>query len=134
MSARKTIVVGLIGLLLVPAALSGRPESNRTLTRRIARLEARIQELETRIALLEEMIAELSRRAGTAPLREEEPGDNWKKLMQGMTRAEVKLILGEPDEIAPLSLYEIWDYSRSYGRPCTVTFDEEGRVLSWSAP
>lgn len=121
-------------LALLPAAALGGSRQDRALAKEIARLEKRIAFLEERIRLLEIEIARLSGSpAAPAELRPA-PLDAWKMLAIGMPRQEVRLLLGPPDEIAPHSYLEIWNYSRSYGAPCSVTFDEEGRVESWTAP
>ena len=130
----RAVVAALLVLALLPAASFGRPKPDSVLVKKIAKLEERVKILEERIRALEIEIARLSGRPIPLPPRGRESGDPWARLAIGMTREQVGSLLGPPDEIAPHSYLEIWDYSRAYGAPCSVTFDEEGRVESWMAP
>ena len=130
----RAAVAALLVLALLPAASFGRPKPDSVLVKKIAKLEERVKILEERIRALEIEIARLSGRPIPLPPRGRESGDPWARLAIGMTREQVGSLLGPPDEIAPHSYLEIWDYSRAYGAPCSVTFDEEGRVESWMAP
>jgi hypothetical protein len=130
----RAAVAGLLVLALLPAASFGRAKPDSVLVKRIAKLEERIRMLEERIRTLEMEIARLSGQPIVPPARGRESGDPWTRLAIGMSREQVRGLLGPPDEIAPHSYLEIWDYSRAYGAPCSVTFDEEGRVESWTAP
>lgn len=113
----------------ISSLAAGRPEDK--LARKIAKLEERIASLEERIRALEERIAYLS---GALEIPGEEKlnfEQRWLRLTIGMTREEVRRLLGEPGEIATHSYLEIWDYSAKCGAPCSVTFDERGRVESY---
>jgi hypothetical protein len=135
MKASRVVIVALIAVFVLGPTLSfARNEPDRALARKVARLEARIKVLEARIAALELEIARLSRQLGVPPVRTQGAKGAWSMLEEGMTKAEVRRILGEPDGIPPNSYLEIWDYSKTYGGSCSVTFDENGRVESWSAP
>ena len=81
-----------------------------------------------------ERMQEMSTQPGMPPIPVPDTRDNWKKLERGMTRADVRHILGEPDDIPLNSYLEIWDYSKTYGGSSSVTFDENGRVESWIGP
>jgi hypothetical protein len=121
-------------LLLLPAVSYGHEESNKILMEKIAKLEARIKALEERISRLELEVSKLSRQLGVQPAPARGIEGNWSKLERGMTREEVRGILGEPDDIPMHSYLEIWDYSKTYGGSCSVTFDESGKVESWIGP
>jgi len=81
-----------------------------------------------------ERMRELSGQVGAPPIPVPDARANWKMLERGMTRADVRRTLGEPDDIPLHSYLEIWDYSRTYGGASSVTFDEDGRVESWIEP
>lgn len=130
----RAVVAGLLILALLPSAAFGAAKPDSILAKKIAKLEERVRILEERIRALETEIARLAGRPIPMPPRGRESGDPWARLAIGMTREQVGGLLGPPDEIAPHSYLEIWDYSRSFGAPCSVTFDEEGRVASWIAP
>jgi hypothetical protein len=130
----RAVVAALLVLALLPAASFGRAKPDCDLAKKIAMLEERIRILEERIRALEMEIGRLAGQPIPIPPRGRESGDPWMRLAIGMSREHVRSLLGPPDEIAPHSYLEIWDYSRSYGAPCSVTFDEEGRVESWMAP
>ncbi len=124
----------LILLISVPVVSFSSGDQEAALSRRISQLEQRIAALEERIRVLEEKIARLS---GAMEMPQEVPSNfeaGWRKLAIGMTREQVRRLLGEPDEVSYLSYLEIWDYSARCKASCSVTFDEQGRVESWKSP
>lgn len=56
---------------------------------------------------------------------------NWRRLEKGMSKAEVKQILGEPGKINTASYGDTWYYPDVLGG--SVDFDN-GRVEGWSEP
>ena len=133
-ACRVVITVLVAAFVLMPVASFAGNEPDRALAEKVARLEARIKVLETRVAALEMEIASLSRQLRASPVRTQNVKDAWSMLEEGMTKTDVRRILGEPDDIPPNSYLEIWDYSKTYGGSCSVTFDENGEVESWNAP
>lgn len=57
----------------------------------------------------------------------------WKKLSQGMTKAEVESILGKPGRIMEVDRQLVW-YYRYSGAAGSVVFSHEGRVTGWQKP
>lgn len=55
---------------------------------------------------------------------------NWRRLQKGMTKDAVTRILGEPERINRGIAYEFWYYPRGGD----ITFDDNGRLMSWSEP
>jgi hypothetical protein len=128
------VVVGLLIMLCVPGPSLAADEPDSILAKKIVLLEQRIKDLEERLRLLEIEVARLSAQLGVGPIQIPEVAGDWNQLAIGMKREEVRRLLGEPDEIAMHSYLEIWDYSITYRAPCSITFNEEGRVESWMAP
>jgi hypothetical protein len=56
----------------------------------------------------------------------------WRGLRHGMSRDEVKKILGEPGKIDDLGFQVTWNYGYPFGG--SVTFGRDGTVESWSEP
>ena len=135
MKASRVVIIALAAILiLMPVASFASNEPDRALAEKVARLEARIKVLEARVTALEMEIATLSKQLHASPARTENAKGAWSMLQEGMTKTDVRRILGEPDDIPPNSYLEIWDYSKTYGGSCSVTFDENGEVESWNAP
>jgi hypothetical protein len=53
----------------------------------------------------------------------------WRMLQRGMSKDDVRKLLGEPERISVSRFAEFWDYLRG-----SVTFDGKGRVDSWTEP
>lgn len=51
----------------------------------------------------------------------------WRRLQRGMSKDEVRKLLGEPVRVSVSKFYESWAYPRG-----TVTFDGKGRLDAWS--
>ncbi|MFC1840575.1 outer membrane protein assembly factor BamE, partial [Thermodesulfobacteriota bacterium] len=56
---------------------------------------------------------------------------SWRKLKEGMSREQVKKILGEPVK-AIKGHREIWYYPNFYRGH--VSFDEDGNLRGWNEP
>ena len=101
---------------------------------RVARLEERITQLERRVARLEALLS----KAETAQAPQIRPGDyrskaNWRRLKLGMTKTQVKEILGDPPkQRANAVLGDYWYYPDVLGGH--VQFDTSGRVEGWDEP
>ena len=146
----KRVLLRIWIVLLLGSACSsfGQDRSIAELKSVITELEREIISLEARISALERtyeyVLKILSRRNTTPALRpldseiqpaptEEGPRtdkQNWRRLQKGMTREAVTRILGDPERINRYSTWESWNYP-GFGY---VTFDENGRVRSWSEP
>jgi len=56
----------------------------------------------------------------------------WRGLSHGMSKDDVKQIIGEPGKISDLGFLVIWNYGYPFGG--SVTFGQDGTVQSWSEP
>lgn len=57
----------------------------------------------------------------------------WRNLRTGLSKSQVKGILGSPARIDSLGILETWHYGSGYGGG-SVTFDDRGKVNGWSEP
>lgn len=56
----------------------------------------------------------------------------WRGLSHGMSKDDVKRILGERGKISDLGFHVTWDYNYPFGG--NVTFGQDGTLQSWSEP
>ena len=101
---------------------------------RVAKLEKRIIELELRVAKLERLLATTQ----SEPPTQIKPGNyrnkaNWRRLQLGMTKAQVKAILGDPPRrrVMPPG-FDYWYYPDVLGPH--VLFDTSGKLMGWDEP
>jgi hypothetical protein len=57
------------------------------------------------------------------------PISQWRKLNRGMSKDEVKKLMGEPNRVSVSRFFESWDYGSG-----SITFTGKGRVDFWSEP
>ena len=104
-------------------------------------LEERVAELERRVTDLEQALGRLSStRLPTGQDDRVEKVPAWRlreiwrtKLKWGMSKDQVRAILGEPDRIEATSLGgDVWYYGYPGGG--TVSFDKNGALRMWSEP
>jgi hypothetical protein len=57
---------------------------------------------------------------------------NWRNLKKGMTKDEVRTLLGEPGKVDVYLSFEVWHYD--YPSRGSVHFSKDGKVESWSEP
>ncbi len=117
----------IVGGLAIPAATGA--QDDETYGDRMTRLERRVATLEERVAALENPEARAIPVSG-AEQRVKKDKTLWRSLEKGMTKQEVKKILGEPSGVLNFNENEIWDYA-SGG---SVRFDRSGHVLGWYEP
>lgn len=90
-------------------------------------LDDRVRELERRVEQLEKQGS--TRSAAVEPSRT--PGrSGWRSLQRGMTQADVRSIVGEPDSVDVFPSFSFWSY-RNGGK---IQFGRESRVEGWSEP
>jgi outer membrane protein assembly factor BamE (lipoprotein component of BamABCDE complex) len=53
----------------------------------------------------------------------------WRKLHIGMSKDDVKKLLGDPGKVSASKYYELWYYGAG-----GVTFDKKGHVDAWIEP
>ena len=107
----------------------------------IQKLNQKVEELEKKVEQLELRINKLENKLMTEKTTQKSPnvskGDykdkgNWRKLEIGMTKYQVKELLGEPERISKDNIgsyMEFWSYG--LGR---VTFGDRGTLISYSEP
>jgi outer membrane protein assembly factor BamE (lipoprotein component of BamABCDE complex) len=119
--------------LLVPALVVGcawaslsyaDPNTEET-AKRISKLEASVSSLEAKVAALEAALAQDHSDSGNIPSRPDKA--KWRSLSKGMTKKQVRNILGEPARIEALGSFEYWRY------PPMVTFHDD-RLYGWEEP
>lgn len=101
---------------------------------RVAKLEMRIAELELRVAKLERLLSRTeSERATQIKPRNYRNKANWRRLKLGMTKTQVKAILGDPPyrRVIPF-LGDYWYYPDASGGH--VQFDTSGLIVGWDEP
>ncbi len=101
---------------------------------RILKLEKRIIELELRVAKLEKLLSATQ----SEPSIQIMPGNyekmaNWRRLKLGMTKAQVKAILGDPPRrrVFPPG-FDYWYYPNETA--AQVQFDMSGKLSGWQEP
>ena len=97
---------------------------------------AQLEEHELRISNLERRVLELEAKLRAASgsgvtLTSNPTLAAWRKIQEGMTRREVRAVLGEPKTIDGGSL-ESWYYSNNHGHSYVIFLD--GRVYRWNEP
>jgi len=103
-------------------------------------LETRVARLEQRIAAIEKTVAALGA-GGARRIPAIGGGRGWKdisnwrdRLHVGMTKDDVRTLMGEPDKIDQYSvaLDQVWHYGYPGGG--SITFGRDARVETWSEP
>jgi outer membrane protein assembly factor BamE (lipoprotein component of BamABCDE complex) len=70
--------------------------------------------------------AQPAQNSGQAPTVDR---SQWRKLQRGMSKDDVKKLLGEPGKVSVAKYYEFWYYAGG-----NVTFDSKGRLDAWNEP
>jgi hypothetical protein len=93
----------------------------------LAQLNQKVIELERRIQLLEKVLSSQSMTSDTNSRQLPAGKESWRKLKKGMSKDEVRMLLGEPDRVtvSPSSTY--WVFSDGQ-----IIFDDSDRVSYWS--
>lgn len=100
--------------------------------KRVERLETQLLSLEERIKVLEGTAAKIP--PGSQSMKgsvDWKNRENWRALRKGMTKDEVRSLLGEPDYATASGSFETWYWTKRYGP--NVTFHEES-VYGWEEP
>lgn len=67
--------------------------------------------------------------AQSAPSSTTTNRSQWRTLKRGMSKDDVKKLLGEPDRVSVSRFYESWNFDGG-----SVTFNGKGHVDFWSEP
>jgi outer membrane protein assembly factor BamE (lipoprotein component of BamABCDE complex) len=70
--------------------------------------------------------AQTSQNSGQAPTVDR---SQWRKLQRGMSKDDVRKLIGEPGKVSVAKYYEFWYYAGG-----NVTFDAKGRLDAWNEP
>jgi len=98
-----------------------------------------VKNLKARIAALENRVAKLEALVGNSKTNEIEYSEKWKdrtiwrKLKIGMTKDQVRQLLGEPRKIDAGSALTYWYYSKETWH-CYIRFDSSNRIAGWTEP
>ena len=123
----------LVGIFLIVSFIYSGVSFSAENSKDIDKLKQKITELEKRIKDLEAVL-KIYHRPDV-----QKPGDtygwsdkkSWRNLKEGMTRDQVKSLLGEPVKIIKGSK-TIWYYPSFYDG--VVSFDKNGKLTSWKEP
>jgi len=132
LNRRGVVFALLVFSIAVLGAQGGRgADETADLGTRVAALEKTVADLKARVAVLEKSSS--GSKAEASP-KSQEPWrekSNWRALLKGMTKEEVKKVLGDPGKISNLSS-EVWYYPSGLGG--SVAFDSSGKLTGWSEP
>jgi len=114
--------------------LAQKPEVE-DLRAKLERLQEKVKRLEGRVAQIEKMLhssTDGNRRSqsGISPDGWESQ-ENWRRLQKGMSKSEVRQILGKPGKVRTASYGDTWYYPDVLGG--SVSFEDD-RVDGWSEP
>lgn len=133
--------LGIFRIGFLPVLLLFSFGANLQLNEQEKTLEQRVIVLERRVDTLESTLANLTKnQTESRSSRLAEQGTLWKnlsnwrtRLRKGMTKDEVRKLMGEPDKIDVYTLIgEVWHYGYPAGG--TIDFTEHGLAKSWSEP
>ena len=118
------------GLSLIVLGLLGTSSFADPGTERIERLEATVSALQARIAALEKSSVQSERNVPNPKASGDwKNKSNWRLLNKGMSKDEVREILGEPERIRASGSREEWDWEYPVG-PSVEFRDDE--VYGWN--
>ena len=120
------LLLCFVAAIAIAAATSA---PKQTVEERVALLEKHVADLQERVSKLEKQLT--GRFIPVTEGREEKSAVGpWRALHKGMTKDEVKKLLGEPKDMMKLNEYDVWDYAGGG----SVRFDGSGRVEGWYEP
>ena len=128
---KKSFLLALICLSIIFVPYNLKAQENH----RIEKLEKRILKLERRVVELEKVLMEITSQGENSPVFSDKWKNisNWRKLQLGMSKSQVKQILGEPPKItADGYIGDTWYYPSVLGG--TLRFDQGGSLNGWREP
>lgn len=130
-SLKMLIAFFLIVFCIQDSAIAQQNEIE-SLQTKVENLQQKVSQLESKVERLEKLLLSENKSKGSKQPDNSSEGwrdiQNWRKLESGMSKEEVRQILGEPSRIDVTSQMELWDYPE--GR---VTIFN-GELSGWSEP
>jgi len=99
-----------------------------------AALRKEVDELRARVEAIEKRLGVTPDAANVRATPSAKPFDNWRRVRQGMTREQVKSLVGEPSKAFELDGSQAWYYRYEAGAAGSVFFDAAGRTSSFQRP
>lgn len=127
-----TLFTGALFMQQSALAQEGEVEALRT---KVKHLQDKVKRLESRIDQIEKLLQSSNDRNRGSKNRINQDGwqsqENWRRLQKGMSKSEVRHLLGKPGKIRSRSYGDTWYYPDVLGG--SVSFDNS-RVDGWSEP
>lgn len=118
-----------LALALAYASAACAQAADAALRNEVNDLKTRIEAIEKRLGAISD-VSPASAAAPSAP----SPFENWRRVRQGMTREQVKSLVGEPSKAFELDGSHVWYYRYEAGAAGSVFFDSAGRASSFQRP
>ena len=123
----RLVVAFAFALAQSPCAHAQTPDL--ALRQEVDELKARVEAIEKRLGAPPNAAAANAPAAPSA-----NPSDNWRRVRQGMTREQVKSLVGEPSKAFELDGSQVWYYRYEAGTAGSVFYDSAGRVTGLQRP
>jgi hypothetical protein len=134
MKKKRNRLFAWFSFLIILSAVFPTPVFTQDPNQKIKELEQKITQLEKRIAKLEGILLEFQKNQEKMIVHSPSKWKNkanWRLLKKGMSKEEVRQILGEPPKITANAYYgDIWYYPDIKGG--NASFNEGGSLTSWS--
>lgn len=104
------------------------------LKRQVEALSERVKALESRIGTVETQHVTPSAAGATGAMNAASVNDAWEKIKQGLTKDDVKKILGEPEQQFTLGGRLLWYYRYPGIGAGSVMFGNDGLVIANQEP
>jgi len=124
----RAVLFAAVASVSLPALAVGQEAASAGLVRRIEILERANVELQRRVRELEDVAKGAPPQAQPVPNADKwRDLANWRRLQEGMSMAEVRALLGEPERVKG-GYFASWSWPNA-----DVTF-ADGKLSSWSEP
>ena len=133
--SKSRIIIILGALIALFGVVHVVPEGSRTLDERVEHLERAVISLQNELASLENTVSAAMDENSAGQLQKSakwKDVSRWRtKLRKGMSKSQVRTLLGEPDKVDASPYLDTWYWGYPAGG--YVHFDEDG-VYGWSEP